>query len=122
MRDPVVNHTGFGRHRRMVRRGARSDPGFAATGAPSALIGPTDLSFALGVPGKMEDPTLVAAIEKTLAACIARKVIPAIHTNDTGMTAHWARRGMRLVSINSEAGLLVAGAAQAIKTIREATV
>lgn len=91
-------------------------------GVNAALIGPTDLSFALGVPGKMEDPRLVAAIEKTLAACIARKIVPAIHTNDTGMTAHWARRGMRLVSINSETGLLVAGATQAIKTIREATV
>jgi 2-keto-3-deoxy-L-rhamnonate aldolase RhmA len=70
----------------------------------------------------MDDPKLVAAIEKTLAACIAKKVVPAIHTNDTNMTASWARRGMRLVSINSEAGLLVAGATQAIKSIREAVV
>ena len=91
----------------------------AVPGVDAALIGPTDLSFALGVPGRMEDPKLVAAIEKTLAACLARKVIPAIHTNDAGMTAKWAGRGMRLVSINSEAGLLVAGASQAIKTIRD---
>jgi hypothetical protein len=45
-------------------------------------------------------------------------VIPAIHTNDLAMTAGWARRGMRLVSISSEAGLLVGAAAQAVKTIR----
>lgn len=97
----------------------RLDELLSVPGVDAALVGPTDLSFALGVPGKMDDPKLVAAIEKTLAACIARKVIPAIHTNVTGMTAGWARRGMRMVSINSEAGLLVTGATQAIKEIRE---
>jgi 2-keto-3-deoxy-L-rhamnonate aldolase RhmA len=97
----------------------RLDELLSVPGVDAALVGPTDLSFALGVPGKMDDPKLVAAIEKTLAACIARRVIPAIHTNDTAMTAGWARRGMRLVSINSEAGLLVAGASAAIKAIRE---
>lgn len=96
----------------------RLDELLSVAGVDAALVGPTDLSFALGVPGKMEDPKLVAAIEKTLAACIAHKIVPAIHTNDVNMTASWARRGMRLVSINSEAGLLVAGASQAIKAIR----
>jgi len=87
-------------------------------GVDAALVGPTDLSLALGVPGKMDDPKLVAAIEQTLAACNASGVIPAIHTNDLAMTAGWAGRGMRLVSISSEAGLLVGAAAQAVKTIR----
>lgn len=96
----------------------RLDDLLSVEGVDAALIGPTDLSLALGVPGRMDDPKLVAAIEKTLAACLAKGVIPAIHTNDVSQTAAWARRGMRLVSISSEAGLLVAGAAQAIKAIR----
>ncbi|NOT09220.1 MAG: aldolase [Gemmatimonadales bacterium] len=87
-------------------------------GVDAALIGPTDLSLALGVAGKMDDPILVAAIEKTLAACLKHKVVPAIHTNDAALTAQWARRGMRLVSIGSEVGHLVAGASAAISVIR----
>jgi 2-keto-3-deoxy-L-rhamnonate aldolase RhmA len=66
----------------------------------------------------MDDPVLVRAIEATMAACEKLGVIPAIHTNDVQMTASWARRGMRLVSINSEAGLLMAGARSAVATIR----
>jgi 2-keto-3-deoxy-L-rhamnonate aldolase RhmA len=87
-------------------------------GVDAALVGPTDLSLALGVPGKMDDPVLVRAIEAVLAACEKHGVVPAIHTNDVQMTASWARRGMRLVSINSEAGLLMAGVRAAVATIR----
>ena len=54
-----------------------------------------------------------------MAACKTHGVLPAIHTNDVAMTAGWARRGMRLVSINSEVGLLTAGAKAAIERIRE---
>ena len=96
----------------------RLDELLSVPGVDAALVGPTDLSLALGVPGKMDDPKLVGAIERTMAACTAHRVVPAIHTNDVGMTAAWARRGMRLVSINSEAGLLMAGARAAVDAIR----
>jgi 2-keto-3-deoxy-L-rhamnonate aldolase RhmA len=98
----------------------RIDELLAVPGVDAALIGPTDLSVALGVAGQMEHPILVDAIERTLAACTARGIVPAIHTNDVAMTAAWARRGMRLVSISSEAGLLMAGARSALTAIRGA--
>ena len=87
-------------------------------GVDAALIGPTDLSLALGVPGQMDHPRLVEAIERTMAACHAHGVHPAIHTNDVAMTARWAAAGMPLVSIASEAGLLGAGVRSAVGTIR----
>jgi 2-keto-3-deoxy-L-rhamnonate aldolase RhmA len=96
----------------------RLDDLLTVPGVDAALIGPTDLSLALGVPGKMDDPKLVGAIERTLAACAAHGVVPAIHTNDLAMTTSWARKGMRMVSINSEVGHLVAAASQAVKAIR----
>lgn len=96
----------------------RLDEILAVPGVDAALIGPTDLSLALGVGGQMDHPALVAAIEATLAACGRHGVVPAIHTNDVAMTTAWARKGMRLVSINSEIGLLTAGARSAIATIR----
>lgn len=96
----------------------RLDDLLSVPGVDAALIGPTDLSLALGVAGKMDDPKLVGAIEKTMAACAAHGIVPAIHTNDLGMTTSWARRGMRMVSINSEVGHLVGAAGHAVKTIR----
>ena len=87
-------------------------------GVDAALVGPTDLSVSLGVAGQMDHPTLVQAIEATMAACQKHRVVPAIHTNDVAMTAAWARRGMRMVSISSEAGLLMAGVRQAVGAIR----
>jgi 2-dehydro-3-deoxyglucarate aldolase/4-hydroxy-2-oxoheptanedioate aldolase len=96
----------------------RLDELLAVPGLNAALVGPTDLSVALGVPGQMEHPTLVEAIERTMAACAAHGVVPAIHTNEVAQTAAWARRGMKLVSINSEAGLLMMGAGAAVREIR----
>jgi 2-dehydro-3-deoxyglucarate aldolase/4-hydroxy-2-oxoheptanedioate aldolase len=97
----------------------RIDELLAVPGVDAALVGPTDLSVALGVPGRMDDPILVSAIERVLEACQSREVIPAIHTNDVAMTAHWARQGMRLVSISSEVGLLMAGVRDAVRAIRQ---
>jgi 2-keto-3-deoxy-L-rhamnonate aldolase RhmA len=97
---------------------ANLDAILSVPGVDAALVGPTDLSLSLGVGGQMEHPVLVDAIERVLDACRRHRVVPAIHTNDVGMTAGWARRGMRLVSINSEVGLLVSGASQAVAAIR----
>lgn len=96
----------------------RLDEILAITGVDAALVGPTDLSVSLGVGGQMDHPVLVQAIERTLEACGRRGVVPAIHTNDTAMTAAWARRGMRMVSINSEVGLLTWAGRQANSAIR----
>jgi 2-keto-3-deoxy-L-rhamnonate aldolase RhmA len=96
------------------------DEVLSVPGVDAALVGPTDLSVALGVPGRMDDPVLTGAIGRVMAACARLGVIAAIHTNDVQMTGDWARKGMRLVSINSEAGLLMAGVRAAVTAIRPA--
>lgn len=96
----------------------RLDEILSVPGVDAALVGPTDLSLALGVPGQLESPVLAQAITQVLAGCQRHGVVPAIHTNDVQLTASWARKGMRMVSINSEAGLLMAGIRSAVTTIR----
>jgi 2-dehydro-3-deoxyglucarate aldolase/4-hydroxy-2-oxoheptanedioate aldolase len=97
---------------------ANLDQILAVPGVDAALIGPNDLAIALGVTGKMRDPVLVAAIEKTMAACIKQRVYPAIHTNDIALTTEWAKKGMRLVSISSEMGHLQKAGKEAVDQIR----
>jgi 2-keto-3-deoxy-L-rhamnonate aldolase RhmA len=89
-------------------------------GVDVALIGPTDLSIALGVPGQLDSPQLQAAIENMIAACQRHQVFPGLHINDVGLATHWARRGMRLLSSGSEAGFLVRGGQAVTSAIGEA--
>ncbi|MFN0157630.1 MAG: HpcH/HpaI aldolase family protein [Bacteroidota bacterium] len=92
----------------------------AVKGVDAALVGPTDLSVALGVAGQMESPVLNSAIEKTLEACRKHAVIPAIHMNDLDAAIHWTKRGMKVVSFNSEAGLMMRSGQQAVAMMKQA--
>jgi 2-dehydro-3-deoxyglucarate aldolase/4-hydroxy-2-oxoheptanedioate aldolase len=92
----------------------------AVPGVDVALVGPTDLSVALGIPGKMTDPILVAAITSAIEACRHANVYPAIHMNDLTLASHWGSKGMRLVSFNSEVGMLTQAATGAVSSIAAA--
>ncbi len=92
----------------------------AVPGIDIALVGPTDLSIALGVPGQMDSPKLHAAIEKMIDACQRSEVYPALHINDLNWAAHWVKKGMRVLSSFSEAGLLVRGGLEVTSAIGQA--
>ncbi len=86
-------------------------------GVDVAFIGPTDLSVALGVPGAMNDPTLTAAIEKIIKVCQQHSIVTAIQANDLEFGISWAKKGVRMVSFNSEAGLMMKAGKEAVAAI-----
>ncbi len=90
----------------------------AMPGVDVALVGPNDLSIALGVAGQLEHPLLQAAIQKTIEACQQHQITPALHMNDLNLLAYWAERGMRLLSIGSETGFMVKAGAEAVLTLK----
>jgi 2-keto-3-deoxy-L-rhamnonate aldolase RhmA len=96
----------------------RLDQILAVPGVDSVLVGPTDLSLALGVGGQMDSPVLHDAIRKVIEGCRRHGVIPGIHTNEIKWSAHWAKEGMRLVSISSETGFLMKAAREAADGVR----
>jgi len=89
-------------------------------GVDVALVGPNDLSIALGKPGNLDDSPFIQAIERTIASCRRRAVVPAIHVNDLERAASWARKGMRMVSISSEAGLMINAGGHAAAAVKKA--
>lgn len=96
----------------------RLDEIVSVPGVDAALIGPNDLSIALGVPGEMRDPVLEDAVQKTIRACEKHSVVPAIHMNDVELGQYWAERGMRMISLNSELGHLGNAGRLAVDALR----
>jgi len=92
----------------------------AVPGVDVILIGPTDLSISLGVPGEIEHPSMQTAIKRVIAVCQEHGVTPAIHINTLELAVAWAQQGMRLISFSSEAGLMVKAGREAISTLGQA--
>lgn len=78
-------------------------------GVDALLIGPTDLSIELGIPGQLHSPQLIDAIERTMAACKSNGIAAGIQTTDLDWLLHWAAKGMTVLSSFSEVALLQRG-------------
>ena len=98
----------------------RLDEILSVEGTHVALIGPTDMSVSLGVPGDMKSPKLWAAIEQVVAACERHGQAAGIHAGATEMTVECAKRGMRFLTCTSDGGLLARGARDMLASIRNA--
>ena len=70
------------------------------------MVGPADLSIALGVPGEWDSPKLAAAIDQVIEVCEKNHRWPAIQVRDAAMAKHWMSRGMKLIGCGSELTLL----------------
>jgi 2-keto-3-deoxy-L-rhamnonate aldolase RhmA len=90
----------------------------AVPGVDAALVGPNDLAIALGIPGQMEHPLLVEAIQKTVTACSQHQVWPAIHLSNITLAAAWARQGMRMISTGSEVSFIQRAGREAVAAVR----
>jgi len=89
-------------------------------GVDVALIGPSDLSLSLGIALKMDDPAMLAAVEKVVAACKQHKVIAGLHVGDLKAIKHWSQNGILLLSGSSDLDILLDGSIQLCKSYREA--
>lgn len=82
------------------------------------LVGPADLSIALGVPGEFTHPTLIAAIERVVAACQVAGVAPGIHLRSAALATDWIARGMRFVSVGAEHVFMLERASEAMHALK----
>jgi 4-hydroxy-2-oxoheptanedioate aldolase len=82
---------------------AALDDILAIPGLDSVVIGPADLSYALGVTGDVEHPTVVAAIESIAArARAAGKFVGAGMGPDADYARTMARRGVQWLQVGSD--------------------
>ena len=84
------------------------------------MIGPADLSIALGVPGQFDNPLLVETVDKLIAKCNEHGVVPGIQTRGIAMGKFWAERGMRFVGVAAEHVFLLEKCKEAMAALRPA--
>lgn len=92
----------------------------ATPGIDVALVGPADLSIALGVPGEFEHPKLVETVLNLMESCKRHGVLPGIQVRTPALAKKWTERGMRFVGCGSEHGLLLERAREAASELRSA--
>jgi 2-dehydro-3-deoxyglucarate aldolase/4-hydroxy-2-oxoheptanedioate aldolase len=97
---------------------AAADEIAAVPGVDVLCLGYMDLSVDLGIPGEMDHPLMVAAIERMVAAAQARGIASGIISPDLAAVSAWMRRGIRFVSYCADGVLLARAATAAAAALR----
>jgi 2-dehydro-3-deoxyglucarate aldolase/4-hydroxy-2-oxoheptanedioate aldolase len=96
----------------------RADELLSLPGVDIAMVGPADLSIALGVPGVFDHPSMLSTIDKLIEKCNKHGVVPGIQTRGVAMSKLWAERGMRFVGSAAEHALLLEKAKETVTQLR----
>jgi 4-hydroxy-2-oxoheptanedioate aldolase len=75
-------------------------------GIDAVLIGPSDLSQSLGIPGDLQNPRLKDACRRIVEACRRHGVAAGIHLHSYEAVAEWIDEGMRFLTFQNDLSLL----------------
>jgi len=78
----------------------------AVNGLDAIMVGPDDLSQDLGVPGDMQHPRLVAALEQVIATCDKHGVPWGFSAQDRAAAQKWIARGIRWMPFANDVNAL----------------
>ena len=90
----------------------------AVPGIDVLLVGPTDLSISLGVPGQLLHPTMQEAYRRVVDVANRHGIAAGIHPSDIKVVQHGRDIGMRLLMYASDVRLLLAAGRQAVDALR----
>ena len=65
-------------------------------GIDMAIVGNDDLSIGMGIPGQLDHPRYLQAVETIIAACEKHHVLPGIAGGDPTWVRYWKDKGMRV--------------------------
>lgn len=90
----------------------------AVEGIDVAFIGPNDMTQDYGKLDQFDDPEIVAAFERVIAAARAAGKFSGVHFGSAAPLKPWLGRGMQCNLWNSDAGLLGLGAATGLAQLK----
>lgn len=82
------------------------------------FIGPYDLSASLGIPGQIEHPKVMEAMEKTLVLAKKAGVALGFFVDDAATAAKWKKLGIQYISFASDTGMLYDAFAAQVKAVK----
>jgi 2-keto-3-deoxy-L-rhamnonate aldolase RhmA len=88
-------------------------------GIDAVMIGPSDLSISLGVPGEFQHPKVIEAMEAIRDTCDRHGIAPGTQTRSVPQAKFWKDRGMRFLGCGSEIGFLFEKAKETANALRE---
>lgn len=92
----------------------------ATDGVDVLFVGPGDLSYALGIPGRLDDPRYTAAVEAVAAAATRHGRSAGVLVPDVAEAERHLALGYRFIGIGSDSGLVMSGARAAVARFRSA--
>lgn len=90
----------------------------AVEGIDAVFIGPNDLALSLGLPGQLDSPQVVQAIEDIFASAQAAGVAPGMHAFDVAMAQKYLDAGCRFLCFASEVSLFIRASREALAELR----
>ena len=99
---------------------ANLDEILSTPGVDGAYIGPSDLALAIGLAprGDNDDPKHQAVVQDILDACRKHGVASGIHTSSLEYAQKYLSMGVNMVTLGSDGGWLMAGAARELAAAR----
>ena len=91
----------------------------AIDGVDVLFVGPADLTHSLGVPGRFDDETYLAALRTVVDACAAHGKAAGILVYDLGVVPGLLELGYRFVGIGADGALVASGARAALAAVRD---
>jgi len=85
------------------------------------FVGPGDLSYALGVPGRMDDARYLEAIAAVVDACRDAACSPGVLVPDAASARRHLDLGFRFIAIASDSAFVARAAGGIVADFREAT-
>ncbi len=90
----------------------------AVEGVDGVFAGPFDLSVDLGIPGQIDHPDEIAAIDAMIAACRRHEKAAGTLMFDAAALRPWIAKGMRFVAYSSDVTLLADAATKAVAELK----
>lgn len=88
-------------------------------GIDVAIVGNDDLSLGLGIPGQLDNPKYLKAVERIIASCRKHGVMPGIAGGEPTWVRYWHDRGMRMFWCAADIISLWSGTQRAMVGVRE---
>ena len=111
----------LGGHRRFPAEAIEKlDEILSVPGVDAAYIGPSDLSLAIGLPPRADnpDPKHVSTVARIREACARHGVVPGIHCNSAAFVSEKIGEGFKMVMLTSDSILINRGATAELAAVK----